>query len=66
MREQVNLLDSNLATKADVAAVRAEVELLRLSTKADFSAAKAELLKWVFFGAMALQTVVIVILLRLQ
>lgn len=59
MREQVNLLDSNLATKADVAAVRAEVELLRLSTK-------AELLKWVFFGAMALQTVVIVILLRLQ
>lgn len=59
MREQVNLLDSNLATKADVAAVRAEVELLRLSTK-------AELLKWVFFGAMALQTVVIVIILRLQ
>lgn len=59
MREQVNLLDSNLATKADVAAVRAEVELLRLSTK-------AELLKWVFFGAMALQTVLIVILLRLQ
>ncbi len=59
MREQVNLLDSNLATKADVAAVRAEVELLRLSTK-------AELLKGVFFGAMALQTVVIVILLRLQ
>ncbi len=59
MREQVNLLDSNLATKGRCRCCSGGVELLRLSTK-------AELLKWVFFGAMALQTVVIVILLRLQ
>ncbi len=33
--EQVNLLNSNLATKADIAEVRREIEVLRQETKAD-------------------------------
>lgn len=33
--EQVNLLNSNLATKADIADVKADIEKLRLATKAD-------------------------------
>lgn len=39
--EQVNLLNSNLATKADI-------EALRLSTEAKIEAIKADLLKWIF------------------
>ena len=36
--EQVNLLNSNLATKADIAGVQQEIETLRLATKADMEA----------------------------
>ena len=36
--EQVNLLNSNLATKADIAGVQQEIETLRLATKADIEA----------------------------
>ena len=33
--EQVNLLNTNLATKADILALKADIESLRLATKAD-------------------------------
>ena len=36
--EQVNLLNSNLATKADIAGVQQEIETFRLATKADIEA----------------------------
>ena len=36
--EQVNLLNSNLATKADIAEVQQEIETLRQATKADIEA----------------------------
>ncbi len=55
--EHVALLNSNLATKADI-------ENLRAATKADIAGAKAELLKWMF-GAMAAQTGIIVAVIRL-
>ena len=55
--EQVNLLESNLATKADI-------EDLRLSTKADIAAVKADLLKWMI-GAMIAQGGLIVALVEL-
>ena len=51
--EQVNLLNSNLATKADIAGVQREIEAL-----------KADLLKWLF-GAMIAQGGLIVALVKL-
>jgi len=35
VREQVHLIEHNLATKADIAAVQADIEKLRLESKAD-------------------------------
>ena len=45
--EHVNLLNSNLATKADI-------EKLKLATMAEIAATKVELLKW-FLGALIAQ-----------
>ena len=41
--EQVALLNDNLATKADIAAVQADIEALRLATKADLAKVEASL-----------------------
>jgi hypothetical protein len=46
----------DLATKGDLAAVKAEIA--NLATKADIAEAKADILKWVV-GAIGFQTVVI-------
>ena len=51
--EQVALLNGNLATKVDIAAVKADIEALRLETRAGIEAAKSELLKWMFGGLIA-------------
>ncbi len=51
--EQVNLLNSNLATKADIAGVQREIEAL-----------KVDLLKWLF-GAMIAQGGLVVALVKL-
>ena len=40
--EQVNLLNSNLATKADIAMVQREIEALRQETKASIEALRQE------------------------
>ena len=39
--EHVALLNANLATKADIAEIKADVEALRLETKADIAEIKA-------------------------
>ncbi len=68
--EQVNLLNSNLATKADIESIRADVEALRLSTESKIEAlrlstegkvesAKFEMVKWMI-GAMVAQSTLIV------
>ena len=46
------------ATKSDSAAVRGDIETLRLATKSDLAEVKAEILKWMF-GTIGFQTVVI-------
>ena len=40
--EQVDLLNTNLATKADIETVKADIEALRLETKADIEALRLE------------------------
>ena len=55
--EQVNLLNSNLATKADIEALRQEI-------KTDMANLRAELVKWVY-GAMIAQVILIVALVKL-
>ena len=50
--EQVNLLNTNLATKADI-------ESLRLALKADIEAVRSDLLKWMF-GMMLAQGSIVV------
>ena len=69
--EQVQLLNTNLATQADVAAiqrdiatVRQEIEVLRQETKANLAGVQSDLLKWMV-GALIAQGGVIVTLLKL-
>ncbi len=66
--EQVNLLHSNLATKADLEALRlanqVEIEKLRETTRADLASAKVEIVKWMV-GALAAQGALIVTLIKL-
>ncbi len=73
--EHVALLNANLATKADIAAVkadidalrqetRASIETLRHETKAAIEAVKAGLVKWLF-GALIAQGGLIVALVKL-
>ena len=73
--EHVALLNTNLATKADIAAVKAaidalrqettaSIETLRQETRASIEAVKADLLKWLF-GALIAQGGLIVTLVKL-
>lgn len=73
--EQVGLLNSNLATKAETAKVQREIEALRQETKANLEALrqetkanlealKSDLLKWMF-GALIAQGGLIVALVKL-
>ena len=59
VRQQARLLEQNLATKADLATIKADIEALRQETKANIEAlrqetkalietAKVDLIKWIF------------------
>ena len=59
VRQQARLLEQNLATKADLATIKADIEALRQETKAGIEAlrqetkalietAKVDLIKWIF------------------
>ena len=69
--EQVSLLNTNLATQADMAAIHQDIDALRLGTEASIAGvqreiveAKSDLLKWVM-GALIAQGGVVVALLKL-
>ncbi len=69
--EHVALINANLATKIDVAEIKADIEALRQQTKADIAKvggrieeAKSEILKWIF-GALVAQGGLIVALVKL-
>ena len=55
--EQANLLNANLATKADIESLRQEI-------KTDMANLRAELVKWVY-GAMIVQGGLVVALVKL-
>ena len=62
--EQVHLLNSNLATQADSAAIHQDIDALRQETKAGLADIKSDLLKWMM-GALIAQGGVVVALLTL-
>ena len=73
--EQVALLNGNLATRADIARIEADIEALRQETQAGIEAlrqetratiesVKSDLLKWLF-GALIAQGGLIVALVKL-
>jgi len=59
VREQVHLIEHNLATKADIEAARADIETLRLETKADIETAKFDLIKWMIATNITVAALVI-------
>ena len=70
VREQAHLIEHNLATKADIAAVQADIEKLRLETKADIDklrletradiqTAKNDIIKWMFGANLTMLAIVI-------
>ena len=62
--EQVHLLNSNLATQADIAIVQRDIEALRQETKASLAEVKSDLIKWLV-GALIAQGGLVVALLKL-
>ena len=73
VREQVHLIEHNLATKADIeklrqetkadiAAVRADIEKLHLETKTDIETAKLGMIKWTVATNTALAAVVVAVI----
>ena len=69
--EQVQLLNTNLATQADIAAIHQDIDALRQETKTsiaavqrDIAEVKSDLIKWMV-GALITQGGVVVALLKL-
>ena len=63
-KEQVQLLNTNLATKVDLQAVRADLQAVKAELEAKIEAAKFDLLKWMVM-AMIAQGGLIVALLKM-
>ena len=62
--EQVNLLNSNLATKQDILALKKDILTLKANIERRMAEDKADLLKWMI-GALIAQGGVIVALIKL-
>ena len=58
-REQVQLLNSNLATKIDVQALQANLDVVKAALEAKIEAAKVDLLKWMVMAMVAQGTLIV-------
>ena len=69
-KEQVQLLNSNLATKVDILAIKADlekvkadleakIEAVKLGLQADIHASKGDLLKWMVMAMIAQGTLIV-------
>jgi hypothetical protein len=61
------IIESNLATKLDIAEVKRDIEALRLATKADIAESRVDLIKWmvgIAIAAMAAMTGILFALIR--
>ena len=58
-KEQVQLLNSNLATKVDIQAVKADIEMLKAELEAKIEASKVDLLKWMVMAMIAQGTLIV-------
>ena len=52
-KEQVQLLNSNLGTKVDILAIKADIEKVKAELEAKMEAAKVNLLKWMVMAMVA-------------
>ena len=66
--EQIQLLNSNLATKADIAAVRADVEVVKAGLeakieelRADVLASQNNMLRWMITAMVALAGLIVAV-----
>ncbi len=64
--QQINLINSNLATKediatihADIASIHADIAKLRLETQKDIEKSKVELIKWMVSAMIAQGAIVV-------
>lgn len=58
-KEQVQLLNSNLATKVDIQAVKAALETVKAELEAKIEASKVDLLKWMVMAMIAQATLIV-------
>ena len=58
-KEQVQLLNSNLATKVDILAIKADIETVKAELEAKIEASKVDLLKWMVTAMVAQGTLIV-------
>ena len=63
-KEHTQFIEANLATKADIAAIRADIETIRAELEVKIQESKVDLLKWML-TAMIAQGALIVTLVKL-
>ena len=59
VRQRVRLLESNLATKADIAATNARIEKLRLETEKLIALGKIDIIRWVVGANLGIAAIVV-------